>query len=576
MRNTKQRFKRACAQTVLALLFLAQLEACFSAHGGPKDSTETGNPPAIDTKLVTLKVSADMVHIAGAKGAVTPGGSAIEITNLATGEVTKATAGADGSFDVRVDGSLDDTFVVRASSGDKSSAPVYVVRGGAMVGGGSDGSLTCAQREQLAGEQLQRAAASADAQCMVDGDCQVVEEVASCYDRCQYAFVSQAGQHTIEAASAAIDAGLCSTGTESCPAIHPPCTPPPPTACVAGRCRAADGMGTTMNPPPNPLSCSERDQLAGKQIADAVSMADRSCMTAADCVANPTQTMCHDACGGSVYSKAGSAAIDAAVARIDKEVCGNFTAEGCSFTALPCMPATGVPVCTNGQCAFGARDSNGPAACPGCLGETIEWGPSGGLVRYTDLSKLEPCVHYTHTRTERATMQSTPLACETDLMACNSTGSVGAVETAFSHADVQRALAGPSEVLYGSDPRPLDGQVFEIMVGSHVIDVGGACNGQAGCMAIPAGIQALVDELNAVDQAMLTTSQCKVFAAPDPGSCPPDRKLATVCTMCGLAGGCAATMQTCAKVCSNSMDCAGDTIGPFCSAQQVCEQGGCI
>jgi hypothetical protein len=64
-------------QAVLALLCLGQLEACFSAHGGPKDSTETGNPPAIDTKLVTLKVSADMVHIAGAKGAVTPGGNGL-------------------------------------------------------------------------------------------------------------------------------------------------------------------------------------------------------------------------------------------------------------------------------------------------------------------------------------------------------------------------------------------------------------------------------------------------------------------------------------------------------------------
>jgi hypothetical protein len=332
-----------------------------------------------------------------------------------------------------------------------------------------------------------------------------------------------------------------------------------------------------MNPPPNPLSCSERDQLAGKQIADAVSMADRSCMTAADCVANPTQTMCHDSCGGSVYSKAGSTAIDAAVARIDKEVCGNFTAEGCSFTALPCMPASGVPVCTNNQCTFGSRDSNGPAACPGCLGETIEWGPTdanAGFKVYRDHSKLEPCVHYTHKRIQQSASQTPPLVCEGDLMACNSSASVGGVETALSSTDVKQALAGSTQVLYGvvwADDAP-----FEITVGSQVIDVGSACNGQQGCIEIPAGVQALVDELMAVDQQLLTLPQCQAFAPTDPGSCPPDRKLAMVCTACGPAGGCAAATQTCAKVCSSSMDCAGDTIGPFCSAQQVCEQGGCI
>jgi hypothetical protein len=176
---------------------------------------------------------------------------------------------------------------------------------------------------------------------------------------------------------------------------------------------------------------------------------------------------------------------------------------------------------------------------------------------------------------QQGSTQTMP-SCEADLMACNSTASVGAIETALSHADVQGALAGPSPVLYGIDSRVADGSAFEIKIGSHVIEVGGGCNGGASCTPVPAGIQALVDELNAVDQALLSTPQCQVFAAPDPGSCPPDRKLAMVCTMCGPAGGCAASMQTCAKVCGSSTDCAGDSIGQFCSAQQVCEQGGCI
>ncbi|MFI5308059.1 MAG: hypothetical protein ACHQ53_11935, partial [Polyangiales bacterium] len=130
-------------------------------------------------------------------------------------------------------------------------------------------------------------------------------------------------------------------------------------------------------------------------------------------------------------------------------------------------------------------------------------------------------------------------------------------------------------VLYGVVPT--DGAPFEITVGSKVIDVGSACNGQQGCTEIPAGVRALVDELMSVDQQMQTPSLCPAFAgASDPGACPPDRKLATVCTMCGLGGGCSSSVQTCAMVCSTSTDCASDVNGPFCSAQQVCETGACI
>ena len=94
-------------------LLAAALAACTNVHG-PKEGTQTGNPPVLDRGRVTLEVSADEVHITGKPGAAAPGGATIEITNLTTGKVIEGTAAADGSFDVRVDGSLDDAFVVRA------------------------------------------------------------------------------------------------------------------------------------------------------------------------------------------------------------------------------------------------------------------------------------------------------------------------------------------------------------------------------------------------------------------------------------------------------------------------------
>ncbi len=413
MRDVLRPTIRVLLASLWYALCCAALPGCFASHGGPKDSTETGNPPAIDSKLLSLEVSADEVHIVGEKGAASPGGSTIEITNLATGAVTKAKSAADGSFDVQVDGSPDEAFSLTVSSGGASSTPVYVVRGDAVVGSGSDGSLSCAQREQLAGAELQLAVTNADKACMVDADCQVVLQDIHCNTNalCGSAVVSQAGQRAIAATTAAINMALCN-GEGGCTAVAASCALAQPVAvCAAGQCQA---IGGTQNP--SSLSCAEREQMAGDQIAAAIAAADNSCTADADCVAAAAQTACHDSCGPVVTSQAGAAAIAAAVDRINNDVCGKFSGDGCIYTVLPCMPPlAGTPACMSGRCALA-----------------------------------------------------------------------------------------------------------------------------------------------------------------QPGACPPDRKLATICTMCGPAGGCASTVQTCAKVCGTNGDCAGDSNGQFCSAQQVCEQGGCI
>jgi hypothetical protein len=126
-----------CACVWLAATLLA---ACNTSH--TQTSTETGNPPVIDLNKISLVVSADGVRIVGEPGAVKPGGSAVELTLVSTGEVRKGESKADGSFDIALDAGADAVIELRASDGDKRSSSVYVTRGGAAVGSGQNGTLS--------------------------------------------------------------------------------------------------------------------------------------------------------------------------------------------------------------------------------------------------------------------------------------------------------------------------------------------------------------------------------------------------------------------------------------------------
>jgi hypothetical protein len=308
-----------------AVLWALPASGCFSTHGGPQDSTETGNPPVLDMHRVALKVSADTVHVTGEKGAVTPGGAAIEITNLTTGVVTKAKANADGSFDVEVDGAPNDAFVVRAGTGQgaAASAPVYVVRGSAAVGSGTGGSLSCEQRDSLALAAFERALADADKSCTSDADCQVVQGLVACPNTCPFAAVSGSGAQQLAAAIKAINAGLCPP-SDGCPAQVFHCPAGVPGKCFAGQCGRSGAQG--------PLSCQDRKQMADEQITQAVDAADKSCNVDADCVAVPTVTDCTGSCGYEpVVASQAKAAIDAVVSSIQGGLCGTFSADGCRW-----------------------------------------------------------------------------------------------------------------------------------------------------------------------------------------------------------------------------------------------------
>lgn len=483
-------------------LLVAVLAACTDAHG-PEHSTQTGNPPALDRGRVTLEVSADQVHIVGEAGAASPGGASIEITNLSTGQVITGTAAADGSFDVRADGSLNDAFVVRAVANGDESAPVYVVRGGAEISGEDDGSLACDQYSGLGRAVLEASAAAADRRCSSADDCKQVFVQAHCVPGCTPVYASNAGASQVMATAEAINAGLCaSSKADGCPNQPVQCAAPAPVGCVAGECVAQGEQ-----------SCDQLRAEAGTAYSQAIQAAVVGCERDDDCVEVAAGVSCLGGCGWApAVHQSQQTVFERTVADINAGVCAGFHAGGCRVPTVSCGPGLpGPPVCEAGQCIRHAVNDDGLPACTTCFTEVLAWGMNGGLAAWEDVSEVAPCARYKHRRRPALDPAFEEVSCERDIVACNQFVSTGAIMSALGDADVQSALA-ESPVLYGTEPRGVDGQLFRVTLADKMIEVGGSCEGAPpNCIPAPPGVTQLVELLQDIDEAMLMTEECADF-----------------------------------------------------------------
>jgi hypothetical protein len=234
---------------LLAFLALAAV-GCNSAHVA--GITETGNPPVIDIEKVSLAVSTDDVRIVGKPGAVTPGGADVEIEIVGSGETAQAKAAPDGSFDILVKAGADAVLEVKASSGEQVSETVYVTRGGASVGTGDAGQLSCQQRDQLASQVVVNATNGSDASCETAADCVHVSTTTMCRDTCSGYYTGKKAAAAIEAAVQIVDEGFCAGyAADGCTRIIPPCMPPAtgPVACVDHVCTQQTEPATPACPP---------------------------------------------------------------------------------------------------------------------------------------------------------------------------------------------------------------------------------------------------------------------------------------------------------------------------------------
>jgi hypothetical protein len=149
------------------------------------------------------------------------------------------------------------------------------------------------------------------------------------------------------------------------------------------------------------------------------------------------------------------------------------------------------------------------AVCDPCLGAKLGWAYNGGLVAYTSASSLAECGLYTYGRT--------PAGGGTTVFCSDTIGGCGAPSIAIE--DVERALADPDVVaalsatpgLYGSDPRPCDGAVLDILEvgGDCPASGGGGCGLPGACRPVPMGVRRLASLVVAIDAQELAAPACK-------------------------------------------------------------------
>jgi hypothetical protein len=158
-----------------------------------------------------------------------------------------------------------------------------------------------------------------------------------------------------------------------------------------------------------------------------------------------------------------------------------------------------------------ATDAAIETACQDCFVlHDLHWGMDGGFVPYADTSRLGPCRSYTHERDMFT--NSLPVMCATMLPGCPEQ-MIDRLDRDIRDPIVSAALQ--AHELYGSDPRPVDGQVFHVGVGQDFIDVGGPRgSGAQACKDPPGVVRDLVSVLQSVDTFALSTEPCKSVFPP--------------------------------------------------------------
>jgi hypothetical protein len=191
---------------------------------------------------------------------------------------------------------------------------------------------------------------------------------------------------------------------------------------------------------------------------------------------------------------------------------GQSVNDGCNT----CMCSEqGVLSCTGRICLSDPAPDAGSASCT--LATALTFGWNGGMVVYQDENVLDPKAGLTITRSYsgRSSVDGAALrSCSPPLPACGAAGvvSLSTISADLAATDVQVALAKGKGELYGTDTRPVDGPVWSIALangGSILVGSPCASSGTASCVAIPAGIQRLTDDLESLVSAALQTTECK-------------------------------------------------------------------
>lgn len=159
-----------------------------------------------------------------------------------------------------------------------------------------------------------------------------------------------------------------------------------------------------------------------------------------------------------------------------------------------------------GESSVSASGAGGEAGAPPavdceCLSSTVTWRADGGLVFNVPMSFAEPCSAFRHEL--RPLGEQVEESCTAPLPSgCDAALGVRDINQALQHPDVRAALQA-APVLYGGDPRALDGHVQHIEVDGKVIEIGVSCDDPE--CAIPPGVASFGYILGVIEKRELDT-----------------------------------------------------------------------
>jgi hypothetical protein len=204
-----------------------------------------------------------------------------------------------------------------------------------------------------------------------------------------------------------------------------------------------------------------------------------------------------------------------------------FNGKTCSSEGRLYRPGDAISFSSGcGGCSCG---DNGEILCPPgpCFIEpdpdcrfdtTYTYGYDGGLGAYRDLVTLAPVAAFSLERTSYV-VQLASAQCVPALPACHDAAQLDASDVVVDlrHPDVQAALALSTPPFYGHDSRPVDGVAFQLLrADGRGFLVGDACRADEACTPTPAGVQKLVDDLQALQGQQLLDPSCAAIASPTP------------------------------------------------------------
>jgi hypothetical protein len=109
---------RARARTLAMCLTAVPASVGCGAKVLDMTSTDTGNPPLVDLGKLSSDTEGGTVTVTGEKGAASPGGSVVTVTNQRTGKSVSVKANADGSFTLKIAGAPGDTLEIKVAGGE--------------------------------------------------------------------------------------------------------------------------------------------------------------------------------------------------------------------------------------------------------------------------------------------------------------------------------------------------------------------------------------------------------------------------------------------------------------------------